>query len=123
MWVGGGSGANTPPYVVDPFQAFTARARQDGTYLAWDFVSASPIVDQSSDACIVFINAFSTEGEDRPGLSDAYSDNIINTVASQCSNTSKFYPIPARALRFESLQGCQESTLDRLATQPPIANL
>lgn len=91
MWVGGGSGANTPAYVIDPFQAFTTRAQADNIWLAWDFDSALPTVDQGSDTCVVFINAFSTEGEDRPSLSDQYSDNLVNGVASQCSNTSKSF--------------------------------
>lgn len=87
MWVGGGSGANTPPYVSDPYQAFSVAAQANGAFLAWDFSSALPTVDQASDVCIVFINAFSTEGGDRPALSDDYSDDLVNHVASQCSNT------------------------------------
>lgn len=85
--VGGGSGANTPPFIIDPFQAFQQRALQDGSYILWDFVSAAPKVDPASDVCVVFINVFSTEGGDRPYLSDDYSDNLVNGVANQCANT------------------------------------
>jgi len=87
MWVGGGSGANTPPFVSDPFSALSAQAQLDNTWLTWDFDAALPTVDPASDACLVFINAFSTEGSDRLGLSDDYSDNLVNHVASQCNNT------------------------------------
>jgi len=85
--VGGGSGSNTPPFIIDPFQAFSQRALMDNSYLAWDFISQYPIVDPASDVCVVFINAFSTEGSDRPNLSDEYSDNLVNGVANQCKNT------------------------------------
>lgn len=35
----------------------------------------------------MFINAEASEGWDRPGLTDSYSDNLVENVASQCSNT------------------------------------
>lgn len=60
---------------------------QDGSYILWDFVSTAPTVDPASDVCVVFINAFATEGGDRPYVSDDYSDNLINGVANQCANT------------------------------------
>ena len=68
MISGGGSGANAPAYISAPFDAIQEQAYQDGTSLFWDFTSAQPVVDTSSDACLVFINAFATEGEDRTGL-------------------------------------------------------
>lgn len=67
--------------------AFTTQAELDNTWLAWGFESAAPTVDPASEVCIVFINAFSTEGADRPYLSDDYSDDLVNSVASQCANT------------------------------------
>lgn len=33
------------------------------------------------------IDAYATEGRDRPGLHDDYSDSIVLNVASQCNNT------------------------------------
>lgn len=87
MWTGGGSGANTPPFIIDPFMALSQRAVSDGSYLLWDFVSNNATVDPASDVCLVFINAFATEGSDRPGLSDDYSDNLVNGIADQCANT------------------------------------
>jgi len=65
---GGGSGANSPAYISAPFDAIKEQAYADGTSLFWDFLSTNPTVDTSSDACLVFINAFATEGGDRAGL-------------------------------------------------------
>ncbi|KAI1097380.1 glycoside hydrolase family 3 protein [Jackrogersella minutella] len=84
---GGGSGANMPAYVSSPADALSQRAYDDGTSLWWDFHSGNPQVDQASDACIVVGNAFGTEGWDRPGLHDDFTDALINNVASNCSNT------------------------------------
>ncbi|KUI69829.1 putative beta-glucosidase M [Cytospora mali] len=87
LFTGGGSGASTASYIDAPIDAFQRQAREDGTFLAWDFDSQQPLVNQGSEACIVFINAMSAEGWDRPFLSDDYSDVLVETVASQCSNT------------------------------------
>lgn len=84
---GGGSGANQPAYISSPFTALSARAEADGTGLYWDFESTNPLIDTNSDACIVDVNAFATEGWDRPGLHDDYTDSIILNVAANCSNT------------------------------------
>lgn len=85
--VGGGSGANTPAYISAPYDAFSERAYEDGTFLFWDFVNQAPLVDPITDACIVFINEFSTEGDDRAGLADPWSDVLVTNVANSCSNT------------------------------------
>lgn len=84
---GGGSGANQPAYISSPIEALTIRAREDGTSLYWDFASSDPSLDPTSDACIVDVNAFASEGWDRPNLHDDYTDSIILNVAAQCSNT------------------------------------
>ncbi|KAI5861306.1 glycoside hydrolase family 3 protein [Durotheca rogersii] len=84
---GGGSGANQPAYVSSPAAALSQRAYEDGTSLWWDFHSGNPLVDQSSDACIVVGNAFASEGWDRVGLHDDFTDALITNVASQCRNT------------------------------------
>lgn len=70
--VGGGSGGTGPAYISAPFDALQQRAYEDGFQLFWDFHSTAPLVDQSSDACLVFINAFATEGVDREGLHGLY---------------------------------------------------
>ncbi|KAI2626983.1 glycoside hydrolase family 3 protein [Hypomontagnella submonticulosa] len=84
---GGGSGANMPAYVSSPAEALSLRAYEDDTNLWWDFHSGNPQVDQSSDACIVVGNAFASEGWDRTGLHDDFTDALITNVASQCNNT------------------------------------
>lgn len=84
---GGGSGANNPTYISSPFDALAARARKDYTALYWDFESTNPAVDPTSDACIVDVNAFASEGWDRPNVRDDYTDSIILNVAAQCNNT------------------------------------
>lgn len=40
-----------------------------------------------TDACLVFINAMATEGWDREGLHDDFSDGLVLNVASKCVNT------------------------------------
>lgn len=45
------------------------------------------MVNPMSDACLVFINAMATEGWDRDGLHDDFSDGLVLNVASKCGNT------------------------------------
>ncbi|KAK0275702.1 hypothetical protein LTR35_010972 [Friedmanniomyces endolithicus] len=85
--VGGGSGSNTPAYISSPYDAIQSRAYDDGTAVFFDFVSTNPTVVSSSDACLVFINEYSSEVWDRPGLADPDSDTLVNNVASACNNT------------------------------------
>jgi len=87
--VGSGSGANSGPYLSAPLDALQQRAMKDGSVVYWDAVLQPGLVGlyEAADACLVFINAFASEGMDRPGLHDDYSDNIVKTVASTCSNT------------------------------------
>lgn len=61
MIVGGGRGGTSPPYISSPWDALQEQAYEDDTTLFWDFVSADPEVDSSSDACLVFVNASVTE--------------------------------------------------------------
>ena len=84
---GGGSGANAPAYISAPFDAIQEQAYKDDTSLFWDFESQAPPVATGSDACLVFINAFASEGADRVGLADEYSDTLVTNVADNCSNT------------------------------------
>lgn len=87
LFSGGGSGAVTPASVSAPFDAISQRAYDDGTALMWDLTSASPDVTAASAACLVLVNAFASEGFDRPGLRDDLTDNLIRHVADRCSNT------------------------------------
>ncbi|KAH6610843.1 glycoside hydrolase family 3 protein [Trichoderma cornu-damae] len=87
MFGGCGSGAITPALAVSPFEALKMRASQDGTALFNDFLSHKPSVEPSSDACIVFGNAWACEGYDRPAVRDDYTDSLIKSVADQCGKT------------------------------------
>lgn len=84
---GGGSGSNSPAYINSPFDALQARAYQDDTSIYYDFQSLSPRVFADSDACLVFVNEYASEAWDRPGLADPESDGLVQSIASQCSNT------------------------------------
>lgn len=84
---GGGSGAVTPASFSSPFDALNARAYDDGTALFWDFFSPDPDVYSDSDACLVIGNAYASEGYDRTGLFDKYTDDLIRHVADRCNNT------------------------------------
>ncbi|OTA97755.1 glycoside hydrolase family 3 protein [Hypoxylon sp. CO27-5] len=84
---GGRAGANGPAYISDPLSAIQHRAKADGTWVNWDLTSFNPEVNAASDACLVFINAISTEGWDRDGLDDDFSDGLVLNVASKCANT------------------------------------
>ncbi|KAK4542052.1 hypothetical protein LTR36_007083 [Oleoguttula mirabilis] len=85
--VGGGSGSNTPAYISSPYDAIQARAYDDDTAIFFDFTSTDPSVIASSDACLVFVNEYSSEVWDRPGLADPASDTLVSNVASTCNNT------------------------------------
>ncbi|KAL7626501.1 glycoside hydrolase 3 [Parahypoxylon ruwenzoriense] len=84
---GGRAGANAPAYINDPLSAIQHRAKADGTWVNWDLISFDPDVNAASDACLVFINAIATEGWDRDGLHDDFSDGLVLNVASKCANT------------------------------------
>lgn len=73
LTLGGGSGWAVPPYLVSPFDAVNYRGRQFGAQVyavfndtAYDAVAAMAL---SADVAIVFVSAWSQEGEDRASLS------------------------------------------------------
>ncbi|WZH46935.1 glycoside hydrolase superfamily [Fusarium acuminatum] len=84
---GGRAAANSPPYISDPLSAIQKRAAKDGDWVNWDLSSFDPDVNGASDVCLVFINAMATEGWDRDGLHDDFSDGLVLNVASKCANT------------------------------------
>ncbi|KAJ5626337.1 glycoside hydrolase family 3 protein [Penicillium lagena] len=87
MITAAGSGSSSPLLAIAPFDALIWQAYSDSTALYWDFESTDPEVDGATDACLVFGNVFSTEGLDRPAMSDDYTDQIILNVAAKCANT------------------------------------
>ncbi|KAI6758303.1 hypothetical protein HG530_010543 [Fusarium avenaceum] len=84
---GGRAAANSPPYISDPLSVLQRRAAKDGGWVSWDLSSFDPDVNGASDVCLVFINAMATEGWDRDGLHDDFSDGLVLNVASKCANT------------------------------------
>lgn len=87
IYSGGGSCATSQSMVVAPFDALVQQAYDDGTALFWDFDSGEPNVNPMSDACLIFGNAYATEGADRPSVRDDYTDGLIKHVANRCNNT------------------------------------
>lgn len=87
MITAGGSGGSTPPYVISPFKAIQDRVIADGGILRWDFWGLTPTVYSNAVACLVFINAYASESFDRTTLADSFSDQLVQNVASNCSNT------------------------------------
>ncbi|PSR91994.1 glycoside hydrolase superfamily [Coniella lustricola] len=87
LFCAGGSGANSAALGNSPMEALVQQAYNDDTALFWDFKSATPYVDGASNACLVFGNAWASEGSDRSGVRDDYTDSLIKHVASQCNNT------------------------------------
>lgn len=88
MITGGGSGSNTPSYIIDPFMAISERIAKDRGTLRWDFLSENPSPAYSNaEHCLVFINAYASESFDRVSLKDTFSDNLVNNVAANCSST------------------------------------
>ncbi|KAK4225758.1 family 3 putative glycoside hydrolase [Podospora fimiseda] len=87
MITAGGSGSNTPPYVVSPFQAIQQRVSKEKGILRWDFWSENPTKYLNAEACLVFINAYASETFDRANLTDAFSDRLVLNVAAWCRNT------------------------------------
>ncbi|KAI7053296.1 hypothetical protein KC339_g18702, partial [Hortaea werneckii] len=61
----------------------------DGTILEWNFDASqtNPFVNAETDACLVFINDYASEGNDREGIADPASEELIMNVAAKCSNT------------------------------------
>jgi len=84
---GGGSGSNTPPYVISPFEAIQKRVIQDRGTVRWDFASVNPTIYANAEASLVFINAYASESFDRTSLTDEWSDQLVRNVATNCSNT------------------------------------
>lgn len=57
MITAGGSGSNTPSYLISPFDAIQRRVIDDHGMVRWDFASVDPTVYTNAEASLVFINA------------------------------------------------------------------
>ncbi|KAH9932207.1 glycoside hydrolase [Fomitopsis serialis] len=92
LTLGGGSGWAIPPYVVTPYEAISYRGRTMNSQVyaifndtAYDAVN---VTVPSADVALVFVSAFTREGEDRATLYlDNDDDTLIQTVAANCNNT------------------------------------
>lgn len=102
-----GAGKASMQYLVTPLQALQDRAREDQTQFRWiandtftpvsqGFIAGGastgvrpsiPAYASFSDACIVFLNAYGGEGQDRLTLSNEAQDNLVLEVAQNCQNT------------------------------------
>ncbi|OJJ85358.1 uncharacterized protein ASPGLDRAFT_73965 [Aspergillus glaucus CBS 516.65] len=113
-----------------PLQTLETRARQDATQLFWDVVipNANSTVPGAADACLVFINTFSSEGVDRPmpkhhrshpqcpgiRVVDQWIDNpnvtsvIIAHLPGQDSGAAITKILPLRRLRLRALLAPQD---------------
>ncbi|KAI7151876.1 putative beta-glucosidase [Hortaea werneckii] len=84
---GGGSGAVKVAWSISAHDALASRARTWNQTLHTQFLGQKPTVKAPDAPCIVLINAQSSEGWDRSGIRDEYSDTLVQNVASQCKNT------------------------------------
>lgn len=96
LYQGGGSGYVRPTYGIDPLTSLLMRARD--AHIQIQYVSQQDDYRAINDSfhvggfgnakCIVFVNAWSSEGRDRRDL-HAFNngDKLVQTVAEQCKNT------------------------------------
>ncbi|CAF3891013.1 unnamed protein product [Adineta steineri] len=96
LYQGGGSGYVRPTYAIDPLTALLIHARDFHLQIQYivdqdDYVSINRSLDNrkfSGGKCLVFINAWSSEGRDRHNLFAYHDgDKLINTVAARCAST------------------------------------
>ena len=96
LYQGGGSGFVQPTYTIDPLTSLMAKGRDFHLQIRYvtnqnDFSAINNSFHDrgfSSATCLVFINAFSWEGGDRPDLQALNKgDQLVQTVASNCANT------------------------------------
>ncbi|KAJ8116854.1 hypothetical protein OPT61_g1813 [Boeremia exigua] len=92
--IGGGSGTGRHTYLVSPFEAITAKAKETKARVQYimnnkilaanDFTSIYPI----PDVCLVFLNTFASEGRDRTSYEADWNSTLaVNNVARLCTNT------------------------------------
>jgi beta-glucosidase len=96
LYQGGGSGYVRPTYFIDPLSELLAQARHFHLQIQYivdqdDYVAINRSLEDSGflgGKCLVFINAWSSEGRDRHNLFAYHDgDKLVNTVAAHCAST------------------------------------
>lgn len=73
--------------MISAFQALATRIADDGGIIRWDFYSINPTPWYRTQASLVCIDSYPDEGFDCMGLQDDFSYQLVDNVASICSNT------------------------------------
>jgi beta-glucosidase len=96
LYQGGGSGYVHPTYFIDPLTTLLIKARDDHLQIQYvtdqdDYATINRSLTNNGFTgghCLVFINAWSAEGPDRPNLFAYHDgDKLVNTVAAYCHST------------------------------------
>ncbi|CAF3407910.1 unnamed protein product [Rotaria socialis] len=96
LYQGGGSGYVRSTYFIDPLTALLISARDFHLQIQYiidqdDYVAINRSLENSGfldGKCLVFINAWSSEGRDRHNLFAYHNgDNLVKTVAARCAST------------------------------------
>ncbi|CAF4840027.1 unnamed protein product [Rotaria sp. Silwood1] len=96
LYQGGGSGYVRPTYFIDPLTTLLTQARDFHLQIQYvvdqdDYVAINRSLENSGflgGKCLVFLNAWSSEGRDRHNLFAYHNgDKLVNTVAAHCVST------------------------------------
>jgi hypothetical protein len=96
LYQGGGSGYVRPTYFIDPLTTLLIKARDEHLQIQYvtnqdDYILINTSLKNVGFAgghCLIFINAWSSEGRDRQNLSAYHDgDKLVNTVAAYCPST------------------------------------
>ncbi|CAF2129403.1 unnamed protein product [Rotaria magnacalcarata] len=96
LYQGGGSGYVRSTYFIDPLTTLLISARDFHLQIQYiidqdDYVAINRSLENSGfldGKCLVFINAWSSEGRDRHNLFAYHNgDNLVKTVAARCAST------------------------------------
>ncbi|CAK5279099.1 unnamed protein product [Mycena citricolor] len=99
LTVGGGSAYALPPYTIDPLAAINSYVAAVGPDINHHLdnynLTAASLQAAASEAAIVFLNAYATEGYDRPNLTTyPNGDELVKAVAAVNKNTVVVLHVP-----------------------------
>ncbi|CAK5264627.1 unnamed protein product [Mycena citricolor] len=103
LTMGGGSGFAYPPYTIDPLAAINAYVAADGPdinqHLENYNLTAAALQASVSEAAIVFLSAFSSEGFDRANLTTyPNGDSLVQAIAAVNKNTIVVLHVPGAVI-------------------------